>query len=115
MHGIFRASPTFRYSFKICGWNQVLEKIFGRRDVLRPLRDQSTCGRRLARYRVAVIAERQASCDDVMIIGLLVRDNRDLGRNRAVEIHDDLLGMEGVVVSSATLQLIAPAGTNPSL
>ena len=51
----------------------------------------------LGRYRLAVVAERQAHHDDVVVI-LLVLDDGHLGRQRTLDIHDDLLGVEGVVV-----------------
>ena len=52
---------------------------------------------RLTRHRLAVIGKRQAHRFHVVIILRLLYD-RDLGRERAVEIHDDLLRMKGVIV-----------------
>jgi hypothetical protein len=51
----------------------------------------------LDRGRLAVVAERQAHRYDVVVI-LLVLDDGDLGRERALDIHDDLFGVEGIVV-----------------
>jgi len=51
----------------------------------------------LDRHRFAVVAERQGHRHDVVVI-LLVLDDGDLGRERALDIHDDLFGVEGVIV-----------------
>src|SRR5205814_8286014 len=52
-----------------------------------------------AGHGIAVVAARQAYRADVVVILVLgLRPYRDLGRDRAVEIHGDLLGVTGVVV-----------------
>jgi hypothetical protein len=40
----------------------------------------------------------QAHRHDIMIVCSLILDDRGLGRERALDIHDDLFGVEGVVV-----------------
>ena len=57
---------------------QIFEELLGRRDVLRPLRDDCAVCDDLGRQRLAVIAERQAHRDDVVVILFLLED-RNLG------------------------------------
>ena len=87
--GMLRPSPVFSYSLRTFGWIKYFRKSLATVDVFCPLRDQAARLGGLARHRLAVIAERQAHRHDVVVI-LLVLDDRDLGRDRAVEVHHDL-------------------------
>jgi hypothetical protein len=74
-----------------------LMSLLGHRDVFGAFRDQAAAIAGLAWHRFALIAERQPHRDDIVVFLLLVIE-RHLGRDRAVEVHHDSLGVKGVVV-----------------
>src|SRR4029077_6565358 len=74
-------------------------------DVLGALRDHPVDRGHLARDRLAVIAQRQTHRLDIVVI-LLVLEDRDLGRDRAVEVHDDRLSVESVVVVNLLEEIV---------
>ncbi len=91
------AEPCFQILVEDLQLDQIFEKILGYFGVFCPLRDQTAQASGHTRYRLAVVAEGQAHRNDVVVI-LLFLDDGDLGRERAVEIHHDLLAVKGVVV-----------------
>src|ERR1700730_9127793 len=91
------AQPGLQIGVENLRLDQEFEEVLRYFDVLRALRNEAAGMQRLTRHRLAVIGQRQAHCLDIVII-LLLLDNRELGRDCAVEIHDDLLPMEGGVV-----------------
>ena len=97
MDGMLRPRPVFRYSLVTFGCMRYLRKSLATSTFFAPfgIRPQRTGD--LTRHRLAVVAERQAHRHDIPVVLLVVND-RDLGRDRAVEIHHDLFGMKGVVI-----------------
>ena len=51
-----------------------------------------------------------AHCHDIAIVCLLILDDGDLGRERALDIHDICWAWKALL-SSVSFQLIAPGGT----
>ena len=75
----------------------VFEEVLGNIDVLCPFWNQAERTADLTCHRLAVVAERQAHRHNIPVIFLFVND-RDLGRDRAIEVHYDLFGVKGVVI-----------------
>ena len=75
MAGTAPAEPGFQILVADLRLDQIFEEFLGDRDVFCPLRDQAAGVTSLARHRLAVVAERQAHRDDVVVILLLALDS----------------------------------------
>ena len=91
------AKPALQVLVQHLRLDHVIDELFGRRDVSCPFRDRRAETDDLSRQRLAVIAERQPVSHGIIVFLFLVVD-RQLGRDRAVEIQHHQLGMEGIVV-----------------
>ena len=91
------AQPGLQVEVQVGRLDHVLQEVLGDRDVLRAFRDEGAGRAELGPHRLAGVVVRQLQRDGIVVLLLLV-EHRDLGRDGAVEIHHDLLGVESVVV-----------------
>ena len=77
--------------------DHVFEEVLGDVDVLGPLGDERAGDPEFRRHRLARVVEGKAHGHDVVVF-LFLMEQRDLGGDRSVEIHEHLLGVERVVV-----------------
>jgi len=79
------------------GLDDVFDEILRHLEILGPLGYHRALDEHLLRHRLARVVEPQPERHHVVVLFLLV-DEGELGRDRAVEVDDELLGVEGVVV-----------------
>ena len=92
------AQATLQILIRHLGLHEIRHEVLGNGDILRPFWDETAARTQHGRHRLAVVAVRQAHHHHIFVIGLLVLEHRQFGRQGPIEVHDEQPFVIGVIV-----------------